>query len=78
MADSNGKGLDSLFELSSRRRLEHLAGMLERNRHRRPSAMRFALAGVLTALDGDLVGKAGDAVAAVLRAKIAELPDEGD
>jgi hypothetical protein len=78
MANENGtdRSLDSLFGLSKKRRSQALLDMLERNRRRNPPTVRFALAGIVTALEGEFVQDVAAAVADVLRAKIAKMEDD--
>ena len=76
MASVNGsEGLDGLFSLTKRKRTVALADLLDKHGMRNPATVRFALAGVVTAMDSELVQNVARLVAHYLKAKAIKMED---
>jgi hypothetical protein len=66
-------GLESLFTVSPRRRVQHLLEMVERARNHHPRTARFVLAGVIATVDPETLTAVAEAMADALRKRAYKL-----
>jgi hypothetical protein len=74
-ANNGSEGIDTLFSLTRRKRTLALAEMLDKNAMRNPATVRFALAGVVSAVDDSIIQAVARDVADYLRFRAQDMKD---